>query len=124
MTHLCNRCVREFLLLARTWFAFGSPSKPGVTPWIINVEISSQSSYRTSQKIGPCPIFDHVYKINNALYGLKKVPKAWYECLRVWIVTCLDAKFMDDIIFRSTNCSSCEEFSRIMVKKFDVSMME
>jgi hypothetical protein len=31
MSHLCNRCVREFLILARTWFAFGLPSKPGVT---------------------------------------------------------------------------------------------
>jgi hypothetical protein len=31
MSHLCNRCVRELLILARTWFAFGLPSKPGVT---------------------------------------------------------------------------------------------
>jgi hypothetical protein len=31
MSHLCNRCVREFLILARTWFVFGLPSKPGVT---------------------------------------------------------------------------------------------
>jgi hypothetical protein len=31
MSHLCNRCVREFLILARTWFTFGLPSKPGVT---------------------------------------------------------------------------------------------
>jgi hypothetical protein len=27
--HLCNRCVREFMILARTWFAFGLPSKTG-----------------------------------------------------------------------------------------------
>jgi hypothetical protein len=33
MSHLCNRCVRELLILARTWFAFGLPSKPGVTIW-------------------------------------------------------------------------------------------
>jgi hypothetical protein len=26
---LCNRCVREFLILTRTWFAFGLPSKIG-----------------------------------------------------------------------------------------------
>jgi hypothetical protein len=26
---LCNRCVREFLILARTWFAYGLPSKTG-----------------------------------------------------------------------------------------------
>jgi hypothetical protein len=31
MSHLCNRCVRELLILTRTWFAFGLPSKPGVT---------------------------------------------------------------------------------------------
>jgi hypothetical protein len=24
---LCNYCVRELLILARTWFAFGLPSK-------------------------------------------------------------------------------------------------
>jgi hypothetical protein len=29
MSHLCNRCVRELLILARTWFAFGLPSKTG-----------------------------------------------------------------------------------------------
>jgi hypothetical protein len=27
MSHLCNRYVREFLILARTWVAFGLPSK-------------------------------------------------------------------------------------------------
>jgi hypothetical protein len=27
MSHLFNRCVRELLILARTWFAFGLPSK-------------------------------------------------------------------------------------------------
>jgi hypothetical protein len=29
MSHLCNHRVREFLILARTWFAFGLPSKTG-----------------------------------------------------------------------------------------------
>jgi hypothetical protein len=28
---LCNRCVREFLILARTWFAFDLLPKSGVT---------------------------------------------------------------------------------------------
>jgi hypothetical protein len=27
MSMLCNCCVRELLILARTWFAFGLPSK-------------------------------------------------------------------------------------------------
>jgi hypothetical protein len=31
MSHLCNRRVREFLIMTRAWFAFGLPSKPGVT---------------------------------------------------------------------------------------------
>ena len=29
MSHLCNRYVRELLILARTWFTFGLPSKTG-----------------------------------------------------------------------------------------------
>jgi hypothetical protein len=29
MSHLCNHHVREFLILARTWFAFSLPSKTG-----------------------------------------------------------------------------------------------
>jgi hypothetical protein len=29
MSYLCNRCVREILILAHTWFAFSLPSKTG-----------------------------------------------------------------------------------------------
>jgi hypothetical protein len=29
MSMLCNCCVRELPILARTWFAFGLPSKTG-----------------------------------------------------------------------------------------------
>jgi hypothetical protein len=31
--------------------------------------------------------------------------------------------YVDDIMFGSTNKSSCEEFSRIMIQKFEMSMM-
>jgi hypothetical protein len=31
--------------------------------------------------------------------------------------------YVDDIIFGSTNKSSCEEFSRIMIQKFEMPMM-
>jgi hypothetical protein len=31
---LCNFCVRELLILARTWFAFGLPSKTGCVSWM------------------------------------------------------------------------------------------
>jgi hypothetical protein len=78
----------------------------------------------------------HVYKLSKALYGLKQASRAWYECLRDFFITngfkvgkadpTLFTKtiskdlficqiYVDDIIFGSTNKSSCEEFSRIIV---------
>jgi hypothetical protein len=87
---------------------------------------------------------NHVYKCSKALYGLKQAPRAWYECLRDFLITngfkvrkadpTLFTKtvakdlfvrqiYVDDIIFGSTNKSTCEEFSRIMIQKFEMSMM-
>jgi hypothetical protein len=86
----------------------------------------------------------HVYKLSKALYGLKQAPRAWYECLRDFLLTngfkvekadptlfikTIDKDlficqiYVDDIIFGSTNKSSCKEFSRIMIQKFEMSMM-
>jgi hypothetical protein len=87
---------------------------------------------------------NHMYKLSKALYGLKQAPRAWYECLRDFLMTngfkvgkvdpTLFTKtvakdlfvcqiYVDDIIFGSTNKSTCEEFSRIMIQKFEMSMM-
>jgi hypothetical protein len=87
---------------------------------------------------------DHVCKLSKALYGLKQAPRAWYECLRDFLIdnafkvgkadptlftkTCDGHLFVcqiyvDDIIFGSTNQKSCEEFSRVMTQKFEMSMM-
>jgi hypothetical protein len=87
---------------------------------------------------------NHVYKLSKALYGLKQAPRAWYECLRDFLITngfkvrkadpTLFTKtivkdlficqiYVDDITFGSTNKSSCEEFSRTMIQKFEMSMM-
>jgi hypothetical protein len=87
---------------------------------------------------------NHVYKLSKALYGLKQAPRAWYECLRDFLISnafklgkanpTLFTKtyngdlivcqiYVDDIIFGSTNQKSCEEFSRVMMQKFDMSMM-
>jgi hypothetical protein len=87
---------------------------------------------------------NHVYKLSKALYGLKQAPRAWYECLRDFLITngfkvgkanpTLFFKtvatdlyvcqiYVDDIIFGSTNKSTCEEFSRIMIQKFKMFMM-
>jgi hypothetical protein len=85
-----------------------------------------------------------LHKHSKALYGLKQAPRAWYECLRDFLITngfkveksdpILFTKtiakdlfvcqiYFDDIIFGSTNKSTCEEFSRIMIRKFEMSMM-
>jgi hypothetical protein len=86
---------------------------------------------------------NHDYKLSKALYGLKQAPRAWYECLRDFFIAngfkvgkadpTIFTKtisndlfvcqiYVDDIIFGSTNKSTCEEFSRIMVQKFEMSM--
>jgi hypothetical protein len=86
---------------------------------------------------------NHVYKLSKALYGLKQAPRAWYECIRDFLIAngfkagkvdpTLFTKtiandlfvcqiYVDDIIFGSTNKSTCEEFSRIMIQKFEMSM--
>jgi hypothetical protein len=87
---------------------------------------------------------DHVFKLAKALYGHKQALRAWYECLRDFLIanafkvgkadptlftkTCEGDLFVcqiyvDNIIFGSTNQKSCEEFSRVMTQKFEMSMM-
>jgi hypothetical protein len=85
-----------------------------------------------------------VYKLSKALYGLKQAPRAWYERLRDFLLsknfkigkadTTLFTKrigkdlfvcqiYVDDIIFGSTNESFCEEFGKMMSKKFEMSII-
>jgi hypothetical protein len=87
---------------------------------------------------------NHVYKLHKAFYGLKQAPRAWYEFLRDFLVensfridkadsTLFTRKmgndlfvcqiYVDDIIFGSTNKSFCDEFSKIMTDRFEISMM-
>jgi hypothetical protein len=86
---------------------------------------------------------NHVYKLHKALYGFKQAPRSLYECLRDFLI---DNDFrigkgdytlftrmgkdlfacqiyVDDIIFGSTNKSFCDEFSKIMIDMFEMSMM-
>jgi ribonuclease HI len=52
MSHLCNRCVLELLILARTWFAFSLPSKPGVTVYFVSEVLSlSKQNYTELEKM-------------------------------------------------------------------------
>jgi hypothetical protein len=87
---------------------------------------------------------NHVYKLHKALYGIKQAPRAWYECLRDFLIengfrigkadsTLFTRKmgkdlfvcqiYVDDIIFGSTNKSFCDEFSKIMLDMFEMSMI-
>jgi hypothetical protein len=87
---------------------------------------------------------NHVYKLHKTLYGLKQAPRAWYECLRDFLIensfmigktdsTLFTRKmgkilftcqiYVDDIIFSSTNKSFCDEFSKIMMDRFEMPMM-
>jgi hypothetical protein len=87
---------------------------------------------------------NHVYKLHKTLYGFKQAPRAWYECLGDFLTqngfkigkvdsTLFTRKFdkdlficqiyVDDIIFGSTNQSFCDEFSKIMTDRFEMSMM-
>jgi hypothetical protein len=73
-----------------------------------------------------------------------QAPRAWYECLRGFLIengfkigkanSILFTRKMgkdlfvcqiyaDDIIFGSTNKSFCDEFSKIMTDRFEISMM-
>jgi hypothetical protein len=87
---------------------------------------------------------NHIYKLHKALYGLKQAPRAWYEYLRDFLThngfkigkvdsTLFTRKvdndlficqiYDDDIIFDSTNQSFCDEFSKIMIDRFEMSVM-
>ncbi|GKD15926.1 putative ribonuclease H-like domain-containing protein [Tanacetum coccineum] len=86
--------------------------------------------------------FDKVYKVEKALYGLHQAPKAWYETLSTYLLEnrfrrgtidktlfikkdrgdiLLVQVYVDDIIFGSTKKSLCDEFERIMHKRFQMS---
>jgi hypothetical protein len=87
---------------------------------------------------------NHVYKLHKALYGLKQAPRTWYECLRDFLLengfridkadsTLFTKKigkdlfvcqiYVDDIIFGYTNKSFSDEFSKIIMDRFEISMM-
>jgi hypothetical protein len=88
---------------------------------------------------------NHVYKLHKMLYGLKQAPRAWYECLTNFLIdngfrigkggsTLITRKmgkylfvyqiYVDDIIFDSTNKSFYDEFSKIMINRYEMSIMD
>jgi hypothetical protein len=87
---------------------------------------------------------NHVYELHKMLYGLKQAPRAWCECLTYFLIkngfsigkanyTLFTRQmgkdllvcqiYIDDIIFGYTNKSFYDEFSKIMMDRFEMSMM-
>jgi hypothetical protein len=87
---------------------------------------------------------NHAYKLHKALYGLKQALRAWYECLRDFLIengfridnadsTLFTRKmgkdlfvcqiYVDNIIFGSTNKFFSDEFSKIMTYRFEMFIM-
>ncbi|GKE43014.1 retrovirus-related pol polyprotein from transposon TNT 1-94 [Tanacetum coccineum] len=87
---------------------------------------------------------DYVCKLDKALYGLKQAPRAWYETLSTFLIqnkftrgriyntlfiykskgeVLLVQVYVDDIIFSSTSYKLCKQFEKLMIKKFEMSMM-
>jgi hypothetical protein len=87
---------------------------------------------------------NHVYKLHKAFYRLKQAPRAWYECLRDFLIengfrigkadsTLFTRKmgkdlfvcqiYVDDIFFGSINKSFYDELNKIMTDRFEISMM-
>ncbi|GJV30144.1 retrovirus-related pol polyprotein from transposon TNT 1-94 [Tanacetum coccineum] len=87
---------------------------------------------------------NYVCKLDKALYGLKRAPKAWYETLYTFLIqnkfvrgiidntlfiyrskgeVLMVQVYMDDIIFGSTSYRICKQFEKLMTKKFEISMM-
>src|SRR3954464_1028190 len=87
---------------------------------------------------------DMVYKLHKALYGLKQAPRAWYDTLKDFLLKkgfkpgTIDPTlfthaykndlfvcqiYVDDIIFGYTDPDIIEEFSHMMSKKYEMSMM-
>ncbi|KAJ9553109.1 hypothetical protein OSB04_017154 [Centaurea solstitialis] len=87
---------------------------------------------------------DHVYILDKALYGLKQAPRVWYDSLSQFLVESGYSKgkidntlfvkregehimlvqiYVDDIIFGSTCPNFCDTFSKLMMTRYEMSMM-
>jgi hypothetical protein len=99
MSLLCNRCVRELLILARTWFAFGLPSKSGVTaiPWPPSYKPPQLPMYYghsdPKQFLMSYETTIYSYGGNTAvmaksfIMAVKSVAQTWYSSLQPRIIT-------------------------------------
>lgn len=87
---------------------------------------------------------NHVFKLSEALYGIKQAPNAWYERLSTFLQNKIFRKnieidttlflqkldsnlfimqiYVDDIIIGSSNISLCENLANLMMGEFEMSL--
>nr|GEU66365.1 hypothetical protein [Tanacetum cinerariifolium] len=87
---------------------------------------------------------NHVCKLDKALYGIKRAPRAWYETLltfhnkykfvrgkidntlffyKTQTDVILVQIYVDDTIFGSTSTELCKQFANLMTQRYEISMM-
>ncbi|MGS7221159.1 reverse transcriptase domain-containing protein, partial [Micrococcus luteus] len=85
-----------------------------------------------------------VYKLDKSLYGLHQAPRIWYETLTQYLLSkgfsrgsidmtlfkkevdgelLIVQVYVDDIIFGSTNEGLCREFEKVMMDRFEMTIM-
>ncbi|GJW62643.1 putative ribonuclease H-like domain-containing protein [Tanacetum coccineum] len=132
----------------RLFLAYASFKDFVVYQWIMNVHFCWQIEEEVYVYQPPGfedPEFpDKVYKVEKALYGLHQAPRAWYETLSTYLLDngfqrgqidktlfikriksdiLLVQVYVDDIIFGSTKKELCNDFEKLMHKKFQMSSM-
>ncbi|KAI3770225.1 hypothetical protein L6452_01351 [Arctium lappa] len=134
--------IRMFLAYAthKNFIVFQMDVKSAFLNGVLKVEVyvSQPEGFVSSENP------HYIYFLDKALYGLKQGPRAWYDALSSFLVksgfskgkidTTLFIKrekndiilvqiYVDDIIFGSTNPKYCQNFSALMSKHFQMSMM-
>lgn len=83
---------------------------------------------------------DNVYRLDKVFYGVKQAPRAWYDSLTIYgykrgaidntlfikesrTKLILSQVYIDDISFGSKNEDFRKEFTDVMSKKLEMSMM-
>ena len=86
---------------------------------------------RTTSGFENLELPNHVFKLQKALYGLKQAPRAWYEHVSkflLFIKTKVEdfiimQVYVGDILFGAIDGSLHKEFSNLMSKEFEMSMV-
>jgi hypothetical protein len=110
----------------------------------LNGVIQEEVYVRHPSGFGSLKYPDRVYKLSNALYGIKQAPRAWYARLKIflleygYIMESVDKTlftfnhdtnflliqiYVDDIIFGGSSHTLVSRFQKMIESEFQISMM-